>query len=148
MFIVTAASAGERDGCLVGFATQASIEPPRLVVMISKANRTHRIAAASNQLVVHFLHKGNHDLAELFGSETGDETDKFLRCRWEEVAGVDPPVLPDTRGWVAGSILDRFDGGDHEGFVLSVSQARLGEDGPQLGYQAVRDISAGHPATD
>ncbi len=28
MFVVTAAAAGEQSGCLVGFATQCSIDPP------------------------------------------------------------------------------------------------------------------------
>jgi flavin reductase (DIM6/NTAB) family NADH-FMN oxidoreductase RutF len=32
MLVVTAAAAGERAGCLVGFATQASIDPARFLV--------------------------------------------------------------------------------------------------------------------
>ena len=32
MFIVTAAAGADRDGCLVGFACQASIDPARLLV--------------------------------------------------------------------------------------------------------------------
>ena len=35
MLIVTARAGDERDGCLVGFATQASIDPPRFLVGIS-----------------------------------------------------------------------------------------------------------------
>ncbi len=31
MFIVTTAADGERAGCLIGFLTQASIKPPRLL---------------------------------------------------------------------------------------------------------------------
>ena len=42
MFVVTtvAADDGERSGCLVGFATQCSIHPPRWVVWLSLANHT------------------------------------------------------------------------------------------------------------
>ena len=47
VFVVTAASGDERDGCLVGFSTQTSIDPPRLLVCLSKANRTTRIARTS-----------------------------------------------------------------------------------------------------
>ncbi|HEX8931084.1 MAG TPA: flavin reductase, partial [Actinomycetota bacterium] len=32
MLIVTAETDGERAGCLVGFATQCSIEPPRFLL--------------------------------------------------------------------------------------------------------------------
>jgi flavin reductase (DIM6/NTAB) family NADH-FMN oxidoreductase RutF len=40
MFIVTACAEGERSGCLIGFATQASIDPPRFLVGLSHQNRT------------------------------------------------------------------------------------------------------------
>src|SRR4051794_41781759 len=43
MFIVTVAAGGERAGCLVGFATQCSINPPRFLVCLSDKNRTFRV---------------------------------------------------------------------------------------------------------
>lgn len=146
MFIVTVASAEDRDGCLVGFLTQASIRPPRLMVMLSKANRTYRVAQGASQLVVHFLHAGNRGLSELFGEQTGDSIDKFSRCQWQAVTGIDVPVLRGTRGWVAGSILDRVDCGDHVGHLIDVVGARIDEPGPQLAFQAVKDMKPGHPA--
>lgn len=146
MFIVTARSADEDDGCLVGFATQSSIDPPRLLVFVSKANRTYRVARDSSQLAVHFLHSRNMDLAELFGSATGDEIDKFSRCEWRRVEGLEPAVLSGTRGWAAGEMLSLVDGGDHMGFLLAVSAAALDDDGPPLGFQAARRLTPGHPA--
>jgi hypothetical protein len=52
MFVVTVADAGtgERAGCLVGFATQCSINPFRFLVCLSRANRTHRVASRSEVL--------------------------------------------------------------------------------------------------
>ena len=47
MYVVTAASGDERDGCLVGFATQCSIHPPRFLVCLSVKSRTFRIAKQS-----------------------------------------------------------------------------------------------------
>ena len=97
MYVVTAAVDGERAGCLVGFAAQASIDPQRLVVMVSKANETFRIASKADVLGVHYLGQDNEDLAELFGEESGDWTDKFARCKWQEgPSGV--PILADVRG--------------------------------------------------
>jgi flavin reductase (DIM6/NTAB) family NADH-FMN oxidoreductase RutF len=145
MFIVTVSADGERDGCLVGFATQASIEPPRLLVMLSKSNRTCRIAQAASTLVVHFLHENNQSLAKLFGEETGDDVDKFDACDWHEGFRGEP-ILAGTRGWVAGSILDRLDGGDHVAHLLDAYEASTDTTGPQLAFQAVRDLEPGHPA--
>src|ERR1700722_1729493 len=84
MYIVTAAADGERAGCLVGFATQASIDPPRMLVLLSKANRTFQVALASDTLAVHFLSRANQGLAAVFGEETGDDVDKFAGCQWRE----------------------------------------------------------------
>lgn len=146
MFIVTTDAAGERSGCLVGFVTQASINPARMVVMLSKNNHTYRVAARATDLVVHFLHEGNHELSELFGEETGDEVDKFERCPWSQVDGIAAPVLDGTRGFAAGRILDRMDGGDHVAHLVEVTAARVDVDGPQLAFSMVKDMQPGHEA--
>src|SRR3982750_801842 len=57
MLIVTAAAGGQRAGCLVGFATQCSIDPPRMLVCVSKANHTYRVAVDADVLAVHFLRR-------------------------------------------------------------------------------------------
>ena len=145
MLIVTASTETERSGCLVGFSTQASISPQRYLVLISKANHTCGVAARASSLVVHFLREDNHDLAELFGEETGDEVDKFTRCRWHQ--GPDgTPVLDGVAGWLAGPVRERFDLGDHVGHLLDVVETQALRPGRQLGVQAVHDIEPGHPA--
>ena len=58
MFIVTVATSGERAGCLVGFATQCSIDPPRFLVCLSVKNRTYRVAKNANAMVVHLVPEG------------------------------------------------------------------------------------------
>src|SRR5690606_28471984 len=40
LYIVTTAVGQERSGCLIGFATQCSIHPPRFLACISKKNHT------------------------------------------------------------------------------------------------------------
>lgn len=146
MFIVTAEAGGERSGCLVGFVSQASIDPPRMIVMVSKNNHTYRVARHAEELAVHFLHEGNHPLSALFGEETGDEIDKFERCAWSRVEGVTAPILEGTRGFAAGAVLDRMDGGDHVAHLVEVSAARFDTDGPQLAFSMVKDMTPGHEA--
>jgi flavin reductase (DIM6/NTAB) family NADH-FMN oxidoreductase RutF len=147
MVVVAAAAAdGERSGCLAGFTTQSSIDPPRWVVCISKVNHTHEVASKASVLVVHLLRSAQSDLATLFGSETGDELDKFEHCEWSPGPAA-TPVLRDT-DWFAGRIIERWDAGDHAALLLDVladgSAARADE--PQLGFQAVRDLDPGHDA--
>jgi flavin reductase (DIM6/NTAB) family NADH-FMN oxidoreductase RutF len=143
-YVVTTAAGPERDGCLVGFAAQCSIKPPRFAVWLSKENRTYRIAQSAATLVVHLLRQGDHDLAHLFGGETGDEVDKFEDVEWRP--GPDGcPVLARC-DWFAGSVIERVDTGDHVLFVLGPSGGVCERAGTrQLGLQRIGDIEAGHP---
>lgn len=145
MFIVTATDGGERAGCMVGFVTQASICPPRMIVMLSKANRTYEVSQDADRLVVHFLHRGNDDLASLFGEETGDEVDKFAVCDWQE-GPAHEVILLGTRGWVSGTILARLDAGDHVAHLIDVIDAVTDTPGAQLAFQTVIDMQPGHLA--
>jgi len=145
MLIVTAAAGGLRAGCLVGFSTQASIDPPRLLVCLSVRNETFRVARGADVLIAHRLAADQVALAELFGGETGDEVDKFTRCRWEEGPG-GAPLLSDCTSWVAGRIVARLDVGDHCGMLLDPLEARHEGRRPPLRLRHVRHIDAGHEA--
>src|SRR3546814_18299938 len=76
MVVVTVADGDERDGCLVGFHSQCSIEPPRYVVWLSRANRTFEMASRATHLAVHPLAADTHPLDAHCGGETGDEDSK------------------------------------------------------------------------
>jgi flavin reductase (DIM6/NTAB) family NADH-FMN oxidoreductase RutF len=145
MFVVTAAAGQERAGCLVGFATQCSMDPVRFTVFLSRNNRTCRVAQRSDVLAVHVLGAGQQRLAELFGSQTGDEVDKFSQCRWTPGRrGV--PLLDDCPNRLVGRVVGQADGGDHLGFVLEVVEASAGDPGPPLMFQQVRHLEPGHRA--
>ncbi|MDL5205588.1 flavin reductase family protein [Streptomyces sp. ALI-76-A] len=147
MCVVTVAADGERSGCLVGFSSQCSVHPPRFVVWLSKMNHTYRAARSARHLAVHLLTREQRDLAELFGSRTGDDTDKFADVGWRE-GPEGAAVLTDAAAWVVGSIVLRVDGGDHVGYVLDPVAAggREGTDGvPLLRLDDADGIPAGHP---
>jgi flavin reductase (DIM6/NTAB) family NADH-FMN oxidoreductase RutF len=147
VYVVTAAAGGERDGCLVGFASQCSIKPPRFAVWLSTENRTYRIAQSAATLVVHLLRQGDHDLAHLFGGETGDEVDKLEHVEWRP--GPDGSPVLARCDWFAGSVIERVETGDHVLFVLTPIGGVCERSGtPQLGIQDIGDIEAGHPVPE
>jgi flavin reductase (DIM6/NTAB) family NADH-FMN oxidoreductase RutF len=145
MFIVTAAAGGERAGCLVGFATQCSIDPVRFIVCLSDKNRTFRVAGDARILVVHLVPERAEHLAKLFGSETGDEVDKFARCSWQP-GPEGTPVLDDCGNWFAGRILDRFEVGDHWAFLLEPLRGGDSAGESAFTFQEARWIEPGHEA--
>jgi flavin reductase (DIM6/NTAB) family NADH-FMN oxidoreductase RutF len=144
VFIVTAATEGRHSGCVVAFASEVSIDPPRFLACVSRANATFPVAMAAARLAVHAVTQAERGLAELFGGETGDEIDKFSRCEW--VAAEDgTPILTACPAWFLGTVVARVDLGDHVGCVLHPE--RWHGEGP-LDQLTVHDLAAlepGHP---
>jgi len=144
ILIVTCAAGERREGCVVGFATQTSFDPPRFLVCISRANRTFDLAVEADALAVHLVSREEIALAELFGGQTGDDVDKFQRCAWTAgPRGV--PLLDACPSWFAGTVCDRQDLGDHVGHLLAPFAAHH-ESGDWISVHEVGDIEPGHRA--
>ena len=148
LIVVTTSAQGERAGCLVGFHSQASIDPEHYCFWLSKANHTYRVALRSERFAVHFPTTADSELARFFGSRSGSETDKF--------AGLDFTVTEDGVPLLAALpnrvLVDRItkldDGSDH--FCLT---ARVLATEAEGGFAALRpsqlgDRSPGHSAEE
>ena len=148
MIIVTTASGGERAGCLVGFHCQASIEPAEYAVWLSRANHTYRVGALGEYFGVHFLSKEHRDLAELFGGNSQETTDKFARCDWHP--GPDGVPLLDR---VADRLVGRRQawleaGGDHICLIVAPLLAEHGGTSDWLRLADASHIDPGHDAEE
>jgi flavin reductase (DIM6/NTAB) family NADH-FMN oxidoreductase RutF len=151
MVVVTArAGDGEVGGCLVGFHTQCSIDPPRHLVLISKLNHTWSVARRCAEVAVHVLGAGQVDLARRFGEVTDDADPgaKWHDLALDRDASADgPPILADVPAWFAGPIVATLDAGDHVALVVDPQRsARRARRIEQLGFQAARTLDPGHPA--
>jgi len=138
MFIATVPG----DGCLVGFATQCSIDPVRFLVCLSNKNKTYRLAREATHMALHIVPEDRADLAELFGGETADEVDKLGQVETTPGPG-DVPLIAGCP-YVAGALLDRFDAGDHVAFLLDVD-VEEGAATP-MRFKRARLIDPGHEA--
>ena len=145
MYIVTAATADARAGCLIGFATQCSIDPLRFLICLSDKNRTYRVAQDCDHLGVHLVPADRDDLVALFGSETGDDTDKFAQTAWHSgVAGT--PILDGCPNWFVGRVLDRLTAGDHQALLVDPVDAAAGADVHQFPFHRAKRFEPGHEA--
>jgi flavin reductase (DIM6/NTAB) family NADH-FMN oxidoreductase RutF len=144
LIVVTTAVNRERAGCLVGFHTQSSIEPKRFCVWLSKANHTYRVALRSSHLAVHFLTVDDLPLAQLFGTRTGDDVDKFRNL--EVTAGPgDVPVLADCPHWMTvrrTTLVD--DGADHVCMIGEVVAAHSDGHLEPLRLSQASHLTPGH----
>lgn len=145
MFVVTTTAGTEQSGCLVGFTTQVSIDPPRMLVCLSIRNHTFHVAKGAAMLAVHVLGPEQRALSELFGEQTGDEIDKFSRCSWHPGPG-GVPLLDDCLRLFVGRVVSRMPLGDHEGFVLEPVLVEVASGAEGLTFDDVKDMEPGHRA--
>ncbi|AYM44685.1 flavin reductase family protein [[Mycobacterium] chelonae subsp. gwanakae] len=146
MYLVTVQGIDGPSGCLVGFATQISMNPPLFLVGLSEQNHTWRVSQAASHLTVHVIPQVEGELVRLFGEETGDNVDKFARCSWR-LGPHGAAILDQSSAWFVGEILARIKLGDHVGYVLS-PVAIMGPD-ELHGYVAFSDVTGlipGHEA--
>jgi len=147
MAVVTTVSGRARAGCLVGFHAQCGIDPPAYAVWISKANHTYQVAAMAETFAVHFLGSDDRKLAELFGTTTGNEVDKFELCSWVRGPG-GVPVLDEVENRFVGRRAALLDAGsDHVCIVLDPIEATAGTS-DLLWFGEVDDLDAGHDAEE
>lgn len=146
MFVVTTQADGDPSGCLVGFATQTSMRPPRFLAGLSRKNHTCRVAARSEHLAVHVLSRVHIGLADLFGGQTGDQVNKFDHCSWH-TGPEGMPILDDAVAWFVGKTLERIDLGDHIGYLLEPVTGDVAESSDNLvSFSDVADMKPGHEA--
>lgn len=148
LLVVTAADGADRDGCVVGFHTQSSLEPLRYALWLSKANRTYRIALGSEYLGVHLLGADDRRLGSWFGGHTGDDVDPFAGVDLDPGPG-GVPLLRAARARFAGRRVAMFedDEGDHACFVVEAGPGRVsgaGTDVELLRVSDLSDIEPGH----
>ncbi|MET0727835.1 MAG: flavin reductase family protein, partial [Acidimicrobiales bacterium] len=122
MVVVTVSADGEAGGCLVGFHSQCSIDPPRYAVWLSVANRTCELARRATHLAVHVLGDDDLDLARLFGGMSTDVVDKLAAVDWQPGPG-GVPLLARCPSRLVGPITDRHADGDHVAHIIEVVDA-------------------------
>jgi flavin reductase (DIM6/NTAB) family NADH-FMN oxidoreductase RutF len=146
MIIVTTAFGEQRAGCLVGFSTQCSIEPPRFLICSSERNFTYSVLQNATHYAVHFITQEHMKLAELFGSVSGSSVDKFKQCGWHKHEETGVPILDDVHQWFVGKILERQKfGGDH---MLILCEPIDGEykdaESAPITFSQVKHLEPGH----
>jgi flavin reductase (DIM6/NTAB) family NADH-FMN oxidoreductase RutF len=136
----------EMSGCLAGFVTQCSIDPPNFVACISRLNHTFGVAMRSSAMGLHLLGDDQLDMARLFGEKTGDEVDKFTDADWR-IGPTGAPLLAEVSLALEGTILGHFSVGDHEAFLVRAVRAVAGPGRGLLTHRASPTLHPGHPST-
>ncbi|WP_329381545.1 flavin reductase family protein [Streptomyces sp. NBC_01351] len=100
---------GQPFGATVSAFTSLSIDPAMVLIALDRRSRTLDMIRESGRFGLNVLGADQDDLAMAFAAKGG--IDKFYGTSWSIDAGL--PRISQASAWVASTVDDLVDGGDH-----------------------------------
>ncbi len=123
LYVLTAAHQDEVAAGTVNWLSQASFEPPLVMVGVKKDSRLHELIERSGQFAVNILAAGHKDLAAAFFRPTQVEGDRINGQPFEPGPKTGAPLLLAAPAWFEARVVDKVARGDHTVFVAEVVEA-------------------------
>jgi flavin reductase (DIM6/NTAB) family NADH-FMN oxidoreductase RutF len=133
LYAVTAAHEGERGVFTANWLSQASFEPPLVMLSVENDSSTLPLIRASGRFAICPLAEGQRELAGALGrpkKRAGDKYETLDLAVVETASGV--PALAESLGYVVCDVQSEVPAGDSVVFVAEVVEACSFADTPPL----------------
>jgi flavin reductase (DIM6/NTAB) family NADH-FMN oxidoreductase RutF len=136
LYAVTAEHEGERGVFTANWLSQASFEPPLMMLSVENDSSTLPLIRGSGVFAICPLASDQRELAGALGRPKARAGDKFasLGLRTIETAS-GCPALADALGYVVCRVRDEVPAGDSVVFVAEAIEARVLGEGEPLGMR-------------
>lgn len=128
LYVLTAADGDQLAAAGVNWLSQASFEPPLIMVGVKVDNDTHALIQRTGRLAVNVLREDQLDIGKAFFRTTKVEEGLISGYRFTPGRATGCPVLLDVPWWFEARVTDTVQGGDHSVFVAEVVDAGVRED--------------------
>jgi len=133
--VVTARRGEERVGLTASSFASVSLDPPLVLVCVSRTIQAHGIIEAERAFAVNVLGSHQLDVALRFGGLKPEQTDRFEGLAWT-AAVTGAPILTDSIASLDCRLHASHPGGDHTIFVGEVVGAAIATTGEPLVYHS------------
>lgn len=128
LYVLTAADGDEIGAAGVNWLSQASFEPPLVMVAVKADSDTHPIIERTGAFAVSVLGEHQLEVGKAFFRTTTVEGDTLNGFRFERGPETGAPVLVDLPYWFEARVTDTVRRGDHTVFVAEVVGAGVRDD--------------------
>ena len=133
--IITANDGKLKNGMTAAWVTQISIDPPILCVSISPNRYTWKMLENTEYFGVSLLGNGQERVAEVFGTTSGKNTDKFAAMGMDPFMAMENiPLIPESLAGFVCKKTHQTEQGDHWALFGEVMEAWLGPDNEPLNW--------------
>lgn len=137
LYVVTAADGDKVAAGSVNWLSQASFEPPLVMVAIKKDSGLHAIVAGNGALAVNVLAASQKEVASAFFRSTEVKDGKLNGYAFEHGPKTGAPLLLDLPAWFEARVTDAVERGDHTVYLAEVINAGLRD--PEAKPMVLRD---------
>ena len=121
--ILTAVDGDEYAAAGVNWISQASFEPPLVMVGVKADSDSHALIQRTGAFAVNVRGEDQLDVAKAFFRTTTVEGDTLNGYRFEPGPATGSPLLVDLAYWFEARVTDTIARGDHTVFVAEVVEA-------------------------
>lgn len=120
LYILTAEHAGQAAASTVTWLSQASFEPPLLMVAVKTGSSVHAVIEKAGAFAVHVVGADQQEIAAAFlqPSEVGNGS--LNGYSYVPGDATDAPLFIDLPAWVEAQVVERVVKGDHTVFVAEI----------------------------
>ena len=140
LYVLGAGQGDDLAMATVNWVTQTSFAPPLVVMGVKNDSGAHALMKGNRNFALSMLKSGQKDQAYAFFKPAAPEGGKINGFDFTPAAN-GCPTLNDAAGYVAGSILEIVEQGDHSVFIGEVTEAVLREEAEAL---TLKEIGANY----
>lgn len=123
LYIATAAHHDDLAAGTVNWVSQASFQPPLVMVAIKADSHLHTLVEASGLFALNVLSADQQNIAQDFFRPTQRDKDSLNGHHFEPGMATQAPLLTELAAWVECKVTDTINRGDHTIYVAEVIEA-------------------------
>jgi flavin reductase (DIM6/NTAB) family NADH-FMN oxidoreductase RutF len=130
LYAITAKDGENLSAMTANWLTQASFEPPMLVLAVENDSHTRQVLEANGAFAVNIYASGQREFAGQLARTFAKHPEKTSGLSWKPGPATGSPLLDEALAWVECRIANSLAAGDHILYVaevVGVGQNREGE---------------------
>jgi len=139
LYLLTVEYEGRYHASTVSWLSQASFDPPLVMIGIKGNTLTHDMVQGSGQFALNILAVDQTDMAKAFFKHAEYQAGKLSGYAFEPGPATSAPLFLDAPAWFECKITDAVTHGDHTVVVAEVVEAGVRD--PNARPLALRDTS-------
>lgn len=124
---IVAAGRGTPCGMTANAFTSVSLDPPLILVCVDRSAAVYKTVLAAGSFSVSMLSAGQEHVARYFADHSRPRgAEEFSNFEWSPGPSTGAPILHGALAWLDCTLVNSYEGGDHEIFIGSVQASGFG----------------------